>query len=76
MCIYTVKKQNLYKNIKKYSRGVRDSTERHKIVVSGVRDILKIIFTWLQERYQRKNTLYSTCVQHEMPQSLLVFAYP
>ena len=33
----------------------------------------KIIFTWLQESYQWKNTLYSTCMQHEMPQSLLVF---
>ena len=28
---------------------------------------LKIIFTW-------KFTLYSTCMQHEMPQSLLVYA--
>ena len=33
-----------------------------------------MIFTWLQESYQWKNTLYSTCMQHEMPQSLLVFA--
>ena len=35
---------------------------------------LKIIFTWLKESYQREKTLYSTCMQHDMPQSLLVFA--
>ena len=29
-----------------------------------------MIFTWLQESYNGKNTLYSTCMQHEMPQSL------
>ena len=33
-----------------------------------------MIFTWLQESYQWKNTLYFTCMQHEMLQSLLVFA--
>ena len=27
-----------------------------------------------KERFQWNNTLYSTCMQHKMPQSLLVFA--
>ena len=26
------------------------------------------------KKYQLKKTLYSTCMQHEIPQSLLVFA--
>ena len=39
MCIYTVKKQKLEE---KSSKGVRDSTERTKIVrVSGVKDTAK-----------------------------------
>ena len=37
MCIYTVKKQKL----KNSSRGMRDSTERPKIGVSGVKDTAK-----------------------------------
>ena len=41
--------------------GVRDSTERPKFGVSGVKDTAK-------------TTQYFTCMQHEMPQSLLVFA--
>ena len=28
----------------------------------------------INSMFQWKNTLYSTCMQHEMPQSLLVFA--
>ena len=41
MCIYTVEKQKLKNNKKKSSRGVRDSTERPKIGVSGVKDTAK-----------------------------------
>ena len=37
MCIYTVKMQKF----KNSSRGVRDSTERPKIGVSGVKDTAK-----------------------------------
>ena len=36
MCIYTVKNQNLIMN-KKFLRGVRDSTECLKIVVSSLK---------------------------------------
>ena len=50
MCIYTVKKKKQIK-IKKFLKGVRDSNER-----------LKTICTWLKESYQRKKTLYSTCM--------------
>ena len=39
MCIYTVKKQKLKKNSS--SRGLRDSTERPKISVSGVKNTAK-----------------------------------
>ena len=39
MCIYTIKKQKIKKNSP--SRGVRDSTERPKIGVSGVKDTAK-----------------------------------
>ena len=37
MCIYTLKKENLTKIL----RGVRDSTERLKLGVSGVKDTAK-----------------------------------
>ena len=37
MCIYTLKKENLTKIL----RGVRDSTERLKLGVSGVMDTAK-----------------------------------
>ena len=40
MCIYTVKKQKLKEN-KKIFKEVRVSTERPKIVVSGVKDTAK-----------------------------------
>ena len=36
MCIYTVRKQKLKKNSS--SKGLRDSNERPKIGVSGVKD--------------------------------------
>ena len=42
MCIYTVKS----KNLKKSSRGVRDSTECPKIGVSGVKDTAKTNKDW------------------------------
>ena len=40
MCIYTLKMQKLKKK-KNSSRGVRDSTERLKIGVSGIKDTAK-----------------------------------
>ena len=41
MCIYTVKKQKLKKNKKNSSRGVRDSTERPKLGVHGLKNTAK-----------------------------------
>ena len=37
MCIYTVKKQKFFKS----SRGVRDTTKRPKLAVSGAEDTAK-----------------------------------
>ena len=58
MCIYTVKKQ------KSSTKGVRDSIERPKLGVSGVKDILKIVFTSLQESYMERHYILPVRTWH------------
>ena len=61
MCIYTVKKQKL-KILKNSPRGVRDSTERPKLGVPGVKDTAKTnkdlhIYTYSIFKLWKKNDI-------------------